>query len=1119
MVCASSKATWLGRLSYVLLLVAPASFGQAATDKYPTVPASGGSYYQHYTGEIQVARLAAGGRDIPVMVVDEPLFRVRLFWTNPATGQWLNAAVPHGASVTSDDSTMLDATMRMHLQRPWSNRIGLATGDGLVFLAYRRPIVNERLYLHVYRWNAATSRLEALTPSPVAVPVGGLIPGQVSTAGHYLWLGYHAATRRVILLTQLGSSANPAAAPRLAMLTGTVSNDMITGAATGNPVATWRVQTLDTGGYSLDVRQTGSSLTYVHCRSPYSTRFLLPAGMAGMGGVLNRTLSSAGSDFQYEPLVLGAVNLDNDSASTLSETAPGGDNPRLQSLNPLYVTVDRLESVRVIALGFANDPRFGTALTARFEDPVFGKHLLLSGTNGWVRGKLRDNGLMPRIPDPFYAETDSTAPLIFVGEPNVVPSPTFGLRFLPDAFPAFLVGGGEREVEGEKAAYLQFMLHDTLAGALVVNEYEIDPAASELNPRRKGGSSIYDINHGDITFAHTRDEFGSRGADERRAEVGQLGPFTIAAHLDTSLNAAGNVWLSYPGFGPVSGTIGGRLAVDTSRPGTSFYAYTDLGDAGPRVVFKEDFPAPSVPAEAKKLDRAQIAPGITAGLEWVSVVQTGASEPTRLAVFATTSDSIFTVNAISAGYEPQLDSLVQLALPGVPFFAGRSGEIDRTKISDGLAGLQSVARVTGLGQGSSPGALLPVVTLSVDPVVAEAGKPVTLAVSLPAGSTDPIAQVSWNFGDLSAVEAGPATSTTHAYSGPDTFEATATVTLASGGTRSASARLSIIPVVWDVLWKPVKIMNEQLDVPLLERTDTLHLSFSKYDLVYRNDGEGEPRSVTLTFRPEQLSAFRLRGGSSQGQIDYTLGMRVKLEDLKLNSPAAWAISVDSVAVDLGFTRSFTPGILSVDFRGSDPVSRAGTTPGTPTKSVMTLSAKPLSAGWIAPESVKVKASVSTRAVAGILAVLILLGLTGLGALWLAQRAISRSLPFPSPSSIISGLVITAAMSALVFEVIPAAIESVIESRVRTAILEGTDSVEPLSKTLNDEAFGRYGGEGLAEAFAVRAVERFAPAGFDRSLLATGRNRNQDQAWQMVVVTDGRADILVKPSALVPGGRR
>ena len=97
-----------------------------------------------------------------------------------------------------------------------------------------------------------------------------------------------------------------------------------------------------------------------------------------------------------------------------------------------------------------------------------------------------------------------------------------------------------------------------------------------------------------------------------------------------------------------------------------------------------------------------------------------------------------------------------------------------------------------------------------------------------------------------------------------------------------------------------------------------------------------------------------------------------------------------------------------------------------------------------------------------------------------------------------------AIAGLITFVIPNAIEGVVEGNIRDALVE-----DNIKEALDKAKIAAFAGEGLGEAMALWAIEESAALHHDDGGGASGRNRFRNQTWQQIVVTDGKASILIR----------
>ncbi len=530
--------------------------------------------------DISIARL--GERPgVPFAATSESEEITLYGWDEPG-GTWRARRLKHAPITALRDVPSISNTWN------WSRRVGLCTLDHIVYLVSKRAAVvagdeepePAQLVVEVFRMEPNSSP-EQFMRIPVPMPSYTVStdddPPRISRVfekpGFELWSGVDQRRRRLLIVTQtLGEAATAVGGnAKLMLLIGDLGRlDQADG---------WDYRTLDDGGYSLDVRHEGDTLTLVYRVTPESVRVPIPSGRIDPFFNPQRAIdidSSPDSDRFFEPLRV--MRLDLETLTNRTFDLPGGEHPRIQNVEPLMIVVDRPDlRVRFRLITIEEDGE--RELQPQIDWEVRSVHKvahLLDNQDRVARGVLMsipqsNRRSLPRTVSPWVDVQDlfqitpqnigwaSTwprfplEPLRFNDEPRR-PS----LDFLHKA-PWFAL-------LRSRALFAT----DFVEGVLTV---------TELN------STVYDVNHAQMARpdADTPDATG---------ENSQFAPFE-------QLSQQSGPYFVAPSY-RCDNTIGGSLITDREGVAFRFVSYIDLGDGGLRVIYDSDLRPPDQPPPIEK---------------------------------------------------------------------------------------------------------------------------------------------------------------------------------------------------------------------------------------------------------------------------------------------------------------------------------------------------------------------------------------------------------------------------------------------------------------------------------------------------------------------------------------
>lgn len=1021
---------------------------------------------------------------------------------------WQSLVRPHRGLFYLSISNTPDRTIARVMTRNWSHRVGLAAGNGNAFLVYKRSVqfgsvARKRLFLEQFRWQGADVRLVPVftdtdgDPEPIEIPLQAL--GYRQESGYYLWAGFSSARNRLIVLTQAVPTAPASNLQHLVLLSGDPGADL-------RDPASWEATTLDIGGYDLDARiDDDTQLSYIYRRAPYPMKLplqlpppLLPPGLT----YDTETTQFVDPDVEnfYNPLFMRQRDLVSGATALAYDDIPGGEHPKIQNLEPLYITADRLEAMVVVARRWRVFP-FGTSpgnLILLPRHVRYQKRLLMRRPDGWRSGVLHEigEGWLPR--DFTYLRPNNRPPLVYVSDAAFLEGERWGFGLLPNLLPMYLVGFSEEPVEDTKRFRVDFMFHHSGREALTVSRYLIDPIGGSLDPQEVG-VSVYDLNHGQIADPSELTPSGL-------AENQQFWPFTQEFSEDLVNSLA--LVLAHPNFTDIDNTIGGALRVDQNPLGVSFYAYNDLGETGGRVIFAENFPPPDPQPDTSKLfDLGQIVTSGAGVEEWVEI-----TPPLKLPTYQSYFGLLGSLpSSINSMLEPMLDMLITET--GGNVAPGEEHTIRRGDIEDFQDLLHSLIPFSD--PVTSPSSPTPVASFRYKPEFAFAQTAVEFNASASDSTANPVSNVTWDFGDDTPTASGLVVHHIYDLDGAvnaETFEVKATVSYSGGANRTLTTEITVQPFLWDQLWEISDQLRERAQGEQDATVNTLRLNALKYDIRFLMD-DGERDRVEFTLQDGHDFNVEFSGGENQGTILQEHQLRLRSQDIDLGGALGNLFSFDEFDVRFTYGRRYTPGILVSDQRFIHPLLQTiGAVDTTelvrsdetgPT--VTALSAKPFGDTVLIPGRIEVDFSTTFT---GFLVELVASAILAIGLVYLAGYLLGLWASFlaavSSPYGWLVALILALIITIVLFFVIPAAIEGKVRREIRESL-----AAPETREMLDRSGLARYSGEGLAESMALKVIDQTDGLELDAEGFRSGRNRFRNQTWQWIVVTSGKARILIR----------
>jgi hypothetical protein len=566
-------------------------------------------------------------------------------------------------------------------------------------------------------------------------------------------------------------------------------------------------------------------------------------------------------------------------------------------------------------------------------------------------------------------------------------------------------------------------------------------------------------------------------------------------------------------------TIGGALLTERSTAPWRFFAYSDLGDGGARVVLEANTPPPDSPPltpDVKTLTPAAV-PGPGVGSDkWIEIAPPPGGDWIASALpgdFVKTLDSRKSINgSIHRRLDAVLDFADQLTASGTINVSAGFTDFSLDAIQASMLESSPLGDAT-----TSDTAFPPVASFRFKPTAPMASSPITLEGELvgEAGGT-----FSWTVVEVtSPTPTGGSSSFTLTGSSPAVtlprggdWRITLVVTRSNGTTRTATTTITGVSAsIAQTLWGFHTGLSSS-GVVVGDAT----ITFLKYSFAYKVASGGAPRSINITELPAHDSRFRfLPNGLEQGDVEYQDRITFTSAAVGLtDATIAAVVTVTSIGATFFFGRKFTPCVLTSDQRTRDPLTRSNGVEEEVARvngedQASALSAKPSGNSALQLESTTVIVSLApgAMALAILLPALAVLGITGIAATLVAlfaglDAAILLGL---AGLGIAIGLAIAIAL-VLVFVVVPA-IQNYIRLRIALAITTGTTKA-----SLDGSQMIEFAGEGLAEALARQFIGIASSA--DTSVPppdadGVSRNRFRDQFWQMILTTEKKCRALIR----------
>jgi hypothetical protein len=1040
---------------------------------------------------VSIARFAAPWGEIPVVATSE-IDRITVFYWNSRRSQW-DSIERHHADLSTDGATV-DAPARWN----WSDRVGVTASRDTLFVVYKRAgadLADPNTHLTIDRYRAAdptgASHDLHLFDSQ-DVPLLGT-PGHA--LGRSLWCGLDPKTATLLILCQNfgGGSRIPLRPDRWQLLLLQIRFDGISGSLTVKDTV------LQDGGFDLDGSIDGRSLLIVHRVTAEAARFPLILTIGG-GLILS---SDPQSDAFYQPLTLCHVDLD--SLGVTSEHIPGGEHPQIQRTQPLLITFDRPHRTTV-QLDTPIIP-----LPPRRPHPIWSQSQM--DKVAW----LRQNGVDSRgvilsvdvnaMPRSLAKFSDSLHLFELRGDGLLRHAMPFATA------PVWLLG----LTVGRKDLTLDILHHKTRFG-LYRTRLTATVANQEITVSTVG-FEVWDIGHGQI----------GQPSDLLPDATPENAQFEPAEELPLSASREVLIRSSV-----VDNTIGGHLVADLTRAPVGFFAYTDLGDGGLRVIFAPDIPplADPPPAGSDKVLRPEQVTGPHLPCEeWVEIAA---------ADFSASGLPLYFVGVPDLR-TPSLGSSLEVPIDSLDTAASLVQRPDGTQ-PDRIAGLTDRdlddMDAASLGLGVPP---WDIVLTTADGrslvITVTPGFPVNGVPFIVAGLIDGVAApMAWSLTPVQPPGPGglPTPPAIGAAGGAVGNPATVRVPLhgahllsifinppadAPGPLPDATTRIDIGVSIQDRVWDIPKALYDKLDV------ERLHLALLQYEIDYNTPAGGQ-RTVAINHSPERATDLRFRGGGAeQGVVDYRESLSMGLLPIDasgtvghIRGPLSSVFDIKDLRISFAYGRPFTTGMLMRDQRAANILTQE-VTEGARSDLIgrsdplrhAAIGGKPIGNASTSKPDVQILLATNllTAALASIVSGLAIYGLLSLAG-WIADlfalAALAASL---GPTGLVLGAVVAGLLFVALVFILPRAVEGMVRDQLTSAISSG----ETLD-SLNDSPLLRFSGEGMAEAISRKALEAAINQGFDVPTPATDPNelgfeRFRGQTFQIVFVSDGICRVLLR----------
>jgi hypothetical protein len=1031
--------------------------------------------------DISFTRFVTDSREIPIVVTSE-IDRITVFSWNDQARQWDTIERPHAPLTRT--ATTLEAPTGWN----WSRHVAVTSSADTLFVVYKRaqrPAEGGDTRLVIDRYRAGETGIELFDSTE-------LPHTRQLQFGFSLWAGVDQKRQRLLILVQRGDRIGALGNFTFSLTLITLPLDDPASLAGRTSMQVGR------GGYDLDARGGEGTLTAVYRESAAAIRF--PPPLQGF-----EITSGPESDAFYEPLTLAQIDLDAMAVAT--ETLPGGEHPQIQTLDPLIVTFDRQRSTsvrfdRLVPLPPAR-PRI------LWQPTQTDKIAFIRHTDGDARGVILATpaSALPRALRRFCLVTHLIAPH----------EEAIGYSSPIDRFPVHVLALEPHD----KGLIINVLHHRAFLGLL----------RTRLTTSIANGTvtvtdsvfEVWDIGHEQIGAPGLR-------VPDAEAENRQFRPLGFCASHRSEIAAAERL--------RIDNTIGGHLTADLQREPAGFFAYTDMGDGGLRVIYEQRVRPLTVPApvaDAKHLLPENVTgPGMP-GEGWIQLDAddwVATEHPAYPMPFGRTTKSL--------GGAPEMPiELLREAVVAVNTERLASGEAqldmvgglsedDLFAIDEFRAG-QAADLTTDLTAADGSG-----IQITVSP-----GAPIERQVCEFSAVVDgdPDAAVTWTFVHLDSIGGPLPDGPIRPANVPPTFPPVSMVVftnpvtvplvmagqwrvsvfhgpgaeLAAGVFRDVTVADSTETVVWAV--------HRELSPEGPYRIGSVRLQMLQNVVTYTVPATGQ-RIVAFELLLARPTEMRFRGNDlEQGQIDCRTHVTVDSTDVALEGALGLAFVVTELHVDLHYQRPFTPGVLMADSRAFGPATGIDLEEN-PEQTIgrnvplahAGLSGKPIGDRQVtATPDVRVELTPGAVTVSAILAALTIVGATAAAAsvvFLLELLAVAIAL---GVAGVALAVAVAVALAVFLVVIAPRIVSEYVNAQVR-----GQLESQAVTDVLDQQGLLRYGGEGLSEGIARQVLTRAIDEGRAIASLAEsndeeriGTERRRGQTFQMVFVSAGTCRVLVR----------
>lgn len=866
------------------------------TEKFPS-PSRPRDVKQRVFG-VDLARFEVDGRERAVVVTAERS-EITFFWSR-ADASWQSLARTHD-------------TLDLKPRRPddtatlgWTRRIAVGGLADQVALIYKRRFDKSdpsALWIDLYTFDrAADAFRQRALPRRIPRPEG------VDAFGWSVWADASDKQLHVVAQTLSADGA------RLVLLQ---TPFPISDPATFEDASRWTMTDLLAGGWDFDARRQGQQLVVLDrsTAATYAVDVALPVDPAF--GPVTVPLSESGelasptlTQMATGGMVLVSVDLGSRTVTAVDETLPFGENPQIHHIDPLIASVDRLQR-GTISLA-PNQIRL-----RRFHAE---RHLVMRTRRGWRATRLltqRTN--WPRSLAPFARNQQAIAL-----QPSGSRSARLSWSALWSLRPIVLF----KAEETDKGRLLTFGHQDPQLGALRTTTFRVfeDDGGDALKANAEG-FALLDLGHRHIAAPLD---------DAEPIEHRQLRPHTVeerAAHVDG---------FDVARFEDSANTMNGVLVAHPDRPET-FYAYTEMGDGGARVVHDAglELPTPTAPIDEKTFRAEWVAEPPHSGRSWVRLT-TPDFVPTELPGYYISPVSL-NASSLVCDQQRALDGLAfacdQLRAGGplspedpltfaLPLFGDGQVHYRQPPPDVGGALVDSVsltptssAEVQRFIVEQSEAVPLPAVASRDDqPFEIQIRQPRSLRfatdrlqfeANVVGAANQDAFEFEWTFSDGETATGRsvehdfeatmPDFSRTDPGQVADDVEVTLAVTAPDGRVSVATTTFPLERSLWSTLWiaygsfrrAPDNVLDDNGDWQVTEGEWQTYLapgmfvrdvtvSFYRYSIRYQVDEQGRGLRVDVSNRLVHDARYRFRGNDTgQGDIEYEVPVRAALTAVQL----------------------------------------------------------------------------------------------------------------------------------------------------------------------------------------------------------------------------------------------